>query len=693
MVGKWLHSFDNNQLCQGGTMMPAKESWRNLILKELAPGLSQLTLAVDPDGLLLEEGIAQRLQEQGYELIPFEDPIAFRYAYESRFRARWDQSEKTESFPLLRIESVDVTDLPYDVLQEGHRLRFTLGDIFPGLSYPVLATLEKGDLDALYHAQIEYHPGELGENATREFVLRHVFGTATELIKTPSDLLRILLRRHRQGQRVPPFLDEYLIQSLRKNRWFSEWPLEIIIPDRDAFFSFIQERWPVFLDHLAKEETNEFQEISPARRFEYEGPADLPFEHHDIRVYIDNLFLDGILRPVSHSEAQRLAGSWVTVGLRTDDPAILKLRRLEGLIAALGDSVPSIEARHQDWLLFAHRWGHLAVLWHESGLSHESRQAKELSSLRTRVDESFLDWTRKRYGGLHNQPPVPPVMVHHIPRFLARHLEGSKSRKIALCVLDGLALDQWIVIRDALSDQKPPWKVHENSVFAWLPTLTSVSRQAIFAGKAPLYFSASIYDTDKERRLWAQFWAIQGLNAAEVGYARGLGESASLLPLEETLSNPKLIIMGLVIDKVDKIAHGMQLGTAGMHNQIRQWAKEGFLANLADILFNHGFEIFLTSDHGNIESRGCGRPMEGVLANFRGERVRIYTDRKIMSKAAESFPHAIDWLPAGLPDNFFPLFAPRRSAFVPKGERTVTHGGLSLEELVVPFIRIERGRN
>ena len=62
-------------------------SWRDQILKEFTPKVARLTLVADPDGLLLEEGILEGVRERGFELIPFEDHIAFRYAYESKFRS------------------------------------------------------------------------------------------------------------------------------------------------------------------------------------------------------------------------------------------------------------------------------------------------------------------------------------------------------------------------------------------------------------------------------------------------------------------------------------------------------------------------------------------------------------------------------------------------------------------------------
>ena len=178
-----------------------------------------------------------------------------------------------------------------------------------------------------------------------------------------------------------------------------------------------------------------------------------------------------------------------------------------------------------------------------------------------------------RYASLHSLPSVRPVMLHHITRALASMLsrggpssgadagamlrEGSGLSRLALVVIDGLAMDQWVVLREALSEQQPSFVLRESAVFAWVPTLTSVSRQALFAGTIPLYFPGSIYSTDKEPTLWTKFWADQGLAAAEVAYARGLGRMG---PDQHRahLGDHRVRVVGLVIDKVNKIMHGMQ---------------------------------------------------------------------------------------------------------------------------------------
>jgi hypothetical protein len=212
-------------------------SWRDYILKEFTPHVARLTLVADPDGLLLEEGILEGIRERNFELLSFDDHIAFRYAYESNFRARWDRGEHTDLVVVVRSQENDLKSLPYDLLQAGRKLRFSLGDIFPNLSYPVIAALDRSDLDAVYEAQVRHAPGKLGDNATKEFVLRHVFGIAPELIKQPSDLLRVLLRCHSTEERIPRELETRLIQLLWQNSEFADWPLETLVTDREAFFT------------------------------------------------------------------------------------------------------------------------------------------------------------------------------------------------------------------------------------------------------------------------------------------------------------------------------------------------------------------------------------------------------------------------------------------------------------------------
>ena len=663
-----------------------KSDWRDRILGQLTPDVARLTLVADPDGLLLDEDILAAIHDRGFELIPFEDPITFRYVYESRFRSRWDLGKQKEMV-VVSCRDGGLASLPFDLVQGGRRLSFNLGDIFPGLSYPVLTCLARRDLESLYKAWSRRAPNMLGENATKEFILRHVFEIVPERIGKPSDLLRLLLRHHYQGQRIPALLMEHVIQLLRGREDLDDWPLETILPDREAFFAFLQERWPIFLDSAAKQKGRRVSDIADRYGLEFPGPSDLPFDHDDIRIYVDNLFQEGFLQAVPHENAGSLSGTWLSFGIRIDHREDLT-RRVDGLFKSLADGVPNRDARHEDWLHLARRRAELAVLTLESETPLPAPTRRKMSTLQVRIDDALVSWLKKRYAGLFNLPPTPPVMLHHVPRFLSRHVTDAKEQRAALIVVDGLSLDQWIILRRELVRQHSGFRFREDAVFAWIPTLTPVSRQAVFAGKPPVYFPESIRTTSKEAALWTQFWLDQGLAPQEVGYAKGLGD---VIPdsVKESIAQTRTRVIGLVVDKVDRIMHGMQLGSAGMHNQVRQWAGQRFLANLLYRLLRNGFRVHLTSDHGNVEATGCGRVGEGALADQRGSRARIYKSSTLRGRVKEEFPDAVEWPPIGLPEDYLPLLAAGRSAFVRQNQRIVSHGGASLEELVVPLIQIE----
>ena len=252
---------------------------------------------------------------------------------------------------------------------------------------------------------------------------------------------------------------------------------------------------------------------------------------------------------------------------------------MDDLFESLSHSVPNRNARHEDWLHLARRRAELAVLTVESEAPLPPPAWRKLAELQVRIDEALVSWLEKRYAGLFNLPPSPPVMLHHVPRFLSRHITETRENRAALIVVDGLSLDQWIILRRELVRQHSGFRFREHAIFAWIPTLTSVSRQAVFAGKPPIYFPESIGTTAKEAALWRQFWVDQGLAPQEVAYAKGLGD---IIPdaVEKMIARTKTRVVGLVVDKVDRIMHGMQLGVAGMHNQVRQWAGRRFLANL-----------------------------------------------------------------------------------------------------------------
>ena len=664
-------------------------SWRDTILSQFVPQLAPLTLAADPDGLLADERIQAALQAAGFELVEYQDSVAFRYFFETSVRPRWQAGEQVELVVVVRAASGELNQLPYDLLRSGRQLAFSLSALFPQLTYNEVSALERPDLDALYAAQRKFSPARLGENDTRDFILRHVFGIDADLVQGEADLLALLLRLHMGKRPLPAPFASRLLKQLQANGRFADWPLNILLTDSSALYAFLQERWPPYLDQQAATETR-FQEtpMQHAYDLQWPGPLLLPFGQADIRAFIDTLFLEGKLHPIIHPFSDKLNQLWVSVGLQ-QDPARDREQRLTRLLAELASRLPTGESGYQDWLNFASAWAEAAALRYMPTAKVGPKISQQFSELQAGLDTAFGQWLANRYHYLPTFPPHPPVMAHHIPRSLARRIKPQSSEKAALIVLDGLAFDQWLIVREALSEQLVNVRFHEEAVFAWIPTVTAVSRQAIFAGKSPYYFPDSIGTTAREARLWSLFWENEGLLPGEIGYEKKLRAAEDLARVEQLISRPKMRIMGLVVDQVDRMMHGMTLGLPGLHQQLRLWLKAGFLAELIERLTQAEYGIYLTSDHGNIAAKGIGRPHEGVLANLRGERVRIYPNNTLREHVKQDYETAVAWPTTGLPANFYPLLAPNRHAFTTNGEITVTHGGNLLEEVIVPYVKVE----
>lgn len=660
------------------------DSWRDAILNEFVPKISRLTLVADPDSLLAEEKLALELRRCGFDLIEFKDPVEFRYIYESKYRSLWDCGEHTDLVVILRLQDTELTSLPYDLLKAGRKLSFNLGKLFPNLSYPVVQKLDLNLLDSLFDAQRRLPLDRLGDNATKDFILSQVFDIVAERINNEVELLSTLLRLHYGKIQVPHELVDRLVQVLRQQYAFHSWPLDEIVPDDKTFFAFLQERWPVFLNSLGKAE-----QIGEGRRehkLKYEGPDLLPFDHQKIRIYIDNLFVEGILVPVQAANLTVDVSSWIRYGVVEDDADDDEVR-ISRLFELIEQKLPTVESRHEDWTDFALKWAELSALIHYGSSSTHRSQWREIGDA---LNETFATWLREHYASLITLPPIRPAMGHHLARLLAREMEDSDEKRVVLIVVDGLSLDQWVTVRWVLNGQNSDFVMRESATFAWIPTLTSVSRQAIFFGKPPQFFPVSINSTDTEEKLWQQFWTDNGLSRPEIAYKRGLGSGDVSKDLDETVNPGQTKAVGLVVDMVDKIMHGMQLGAVGMHGQVAQWCQGGYLGKLIDYLLDHDYDVWLTSDHGNIECEGKGRPTEGVLVEIRGARARVYQTPEFRSQVASAFTSAREWEPVGLPDKYFPLVAGDRDAFVNPGNSIVGHGGITLEEVIVPLVKFER---
>ena len=657
--------------------------WLDRILKEFPEDVARLWVAADPDDVLLDEHVLAKLRERGFELMPFEDSVAFRTEYEERYRSAWDSGEAGPAKALvLHLRGSNTGELPWDYLSQARRVSLSLANVFPKLSYPVIRQIGAEHLEALFAAQGRHATQVLGESATKEFILTHIFRISPHLISRSEDLWRELLRLHYRGSGLPVALADHVAHVLADQTVFKGLPVAELFSSKGVFLRLVQDAWYRYLSRLGIHGTRVGEE-TPA---DHTVKADVPFEHPDVRAIIDSMFLDGLLHPLAIQIPPTNIPEWARVGI-VQDPLALRNLVADGIKGIL-QALPTLESSYRDWASLSRRLSEVIARFHALDTVRAEGLKVAIAELQAATDERLREWIAKHYADLPSLPVAKgPVMVHHVPRYLSMRRNAGES-KVALLVFDGLALDQWVLIRETLARRAPKFGFDEGACFAWLPTLTSVSRQALFSGLKPREFADTIETTSPEPTQWSRFWQDQGLRANEVYYRKGIKRNDQLAELEAALSGPSIKVAGIVVDTVDEIVHGAVLGKRGIASQIEGWCETGFVDRLFTLLIDKGFHVYLTADHGNVEAVGQGRPNQGVAPELRGERVRTYRSETLVAESAAANPNTFRLDIAGLPANFMALFAGGRTAFLPQGEPAVVHGGISVEELMVPFVKI-----
>ena len=178
--------------------------WNDRVLRDFVPDLARLWIAADPDDVLLDEGLLAELRQRGFEVVPFEDSVAFRAELERRYRTEWRQGRPGPAKAvILHWKSDDLSALPWDYLQTARQVRLSLSDLLPKLAPGVTRQVGAEHLGQLFEAQSDHATQVLGESATKEFVLLHVFRLSPPLIRNVADLWRELLKFHYSVSDLP----------------------------------------------------------------------------------------------------------------------------------------------------------------------------------------------------------------------------------------------------------------------------------------------------------------------------------------------------------------------------------------------------------------------------------------------------------------------------------------------------------
>lgn len=291
------------------------------------------------------------------------------------------------------------------------------------------------------------------------------------------------------------------------------------------------------------------------------------------------------------------------------------------------------------------------------------------------VDTAFRAWMAQRYASLATSADVnQPVMLHHIPDFVRR-----ASKKPAVIVIDGMSFVDWQLIQEYLTDAS--WELTTTAAFSFLPSVTSIARQSLFSGAIPAQ-NTKPFSLANEEKQWRSYWTEHGLREDEVFFGK-----------TETPDIPyQTKAAGIVVNFIDDLMHRQLQGTHGMAVDIVAWLKFGSLRRLIDNLLKMGFDVFITADHGHTEAIGKGRfSKPGLLTEDASRRAVIYKD----FAGAEELNkfNVTEYAGTYMPKTYRYFLFANGECIGDFGNKYITHGSDSIEELLVPFVRIGETQN
>jgi hypothetical protein len=427
---------------------------------------------------------------------------------------------------------------------------------------------------------------------------------------------------------------------------------------------FLQKQWHEYV----KNNINQDISIQESTTSTYHSDHFLTYE--SMRRMIQHYFIEGMLIPIE-VDKERNIPVWAEHGVKKKSYQPLKD------IHHLGEKIELfLEAekiQHKDWIEVVSLYGQMKMLQIQYGVGEQI-----INEIDKKINQLFRDWMLKNYQTLASfSPYIRPAMVHHV----LPYMQFQEERKQVLIVLDGMSFVQWKQIKQSLDIS---FVSEETGVFAWVPTITEISRRSIFHANIPrLQYSIT------EEKAWRRFWKRESIADMHITFenhlAQGEFDVSQIAALQKTNTKKAAIILR----NVDALTHGAIQGLEGMYAEIDVWLKSGYLQQLILNLVEEGYAVYITSDHGNTESIGIGRPRQGSLVETKGERVRIYKDLMFRDEAASQYT-SIKWPNDALSKEHYYLLAEAREAFVTKNEHIVSHGGITLEEVIVPFIKIDK---
>lgn len=315
-------------------------------------------------------------------------------------------------------------------------------------------------------------------------------------------------------------------------------------------------------------------------------------------------------------------------------------------------------------------WHEIATLFGDAiSQSIGSEQFEIILELIKEANEKFQEHIQSKYSQIKNSNPIKrPQIVSKI----LDHIDFNyKQDEIALIVIDGLSFWQYALIKNRLSGNKK-----EEITFSWIPSITQLSRQAIFRGSSPL--ESYKQNPTNESKLWKDYWKAKNFNDFEIQYQHDTINLSNIDGIKR---------MGIVYKDLDDYMHSSK-DYNDLLKLTENWFVRSKIQETIQELLSKGFRVIITSDHGNIQAKGWrglnGKEKLGTnKSGSRSERHLEYSEKRLKDEFLDNNPELLD----SIVQEEQALYFKNELSFSRRDE-LVTHGGAHFLEVVIPFIEI-----
>ncbi len=322
------------------------------------------------------------------------------------------------------------------------------------------------------------------------------------------------------------------------------------------------------------------------------------------------------------------------------------------------------------------------------------------------IDKNYRDW-------INNEDDDAPILSHQLLSYKLMDNLKPGNDPVFLIVIDNLRYDQWKVLEPEITRYFNVDK--EETFYSILPTATHYARNALFAGLTPLdiekkhpqywkneseeggknMFEKELLQTNLDRH--RKDIKMSYNKVIKLDYAKKLVER-----FNELLQND---LNAIVYNFVDMLSHArtdMEVikeladDEAAYRSLTLSWFNHSPLKDMLKKISEKGLKVYLTTDHGTIR---VNSPVKVVGDKNTNTNLRYKVGRNLNFSEKEvivsSDPEAIRLPKENVSSQFifskesdFFAYPNNYNYYVKFYNDTFQHGGVSLEEVIIPWIEL-----